>query len=122
MSIQSRLEKLQKKLSIHTKVPRTQYFGIFSVFKDRSFEESQIDQDGTINSMLVNGTINALQGKKYIGAFTYDQKPNVAEFLKKLYLETQEEIKDNPNIGCSLHFITLEDKENGELILKKQGG
>lgn len=119
MSNASRVKRLQEKLNIFDKKELIEYMVSLVVLKDKSFEQSQETLAGYLNAWC-NGTMNAIQGKKFLGQFTYQDKPRVVELLKNLYDKTQKEIMDKPNAGCGLLWVFLIEKENGDFVLKKQ--
>jgi len=109
-----RINKIEEKLNLNKKQIAYEYMIGLAVYKDQSFEESLLQTDG-LNNAWSNGIINVLKGKKFIGQFNYAQKPKVAEKLKGIYIKSQIEIKNNPDAGMAILWITLKDGINGEI-------
>lgn len=119
MSNASRVKRLQEKLNIFDKKELIEYMVSLVVLKDKSFEQSQETPAGYLNAWC-NGTMNAIQGKRFLGQFTYHDKPKVTEVLKNIYTKVQEDIKDKPQTGCAILWLFFLEKEDGELVLKNR--
>lgn len=114
----SRLKKIQEKLGLRKDIP-VQYMVGLVVYKDKTFEESQ-NPPGGFNNVWCNGRMNAVRGKKYLGQFTYEEKPKVTEKLKQIYVQAQENIQDNLNAAMALVWVFLRENDKGEVILKNR--
>ena len=119
MNNKSRVKKLQEKLNIFDRKEPIEYMVSLVVLKDKSFEQSQETPAGYLNAWS-NGMMNAIQGKKFIGQFNYQDKPKVTEILKNIYSKVQDDIRDKPQSGCAILWLFFLEKENGELLLKKE--
>lgn len=117
MSNASRVKRLQEKLNIFGKKEPIEYMLSLIVYRDKTFEESQRPPCGH-GDIWCNGRMNAIQGKRYLGQFTYQDKPKVAALLRNLYENTQKDILDRPEAGCGIVWVFLQEKENGDLIMK----
>lgn len=98
MTSQTRLEKIKKKLNLEEEELPLFYWAFLMVGKEKTFEEASKEW-----------RINVNQGKeRFLGQNGFDElPPAVKDGLKKVYIETQEEIKDNPNTGGAFVFFDM---------------
>lgn len=112
----NRIKKIQEKLHLGRRIS-VEYMVSLVICKDRTFEESQKPPCG-FNDAWCNGKFSVMKGKKYLGLMTYAEKPKVAEKLKEIYLNAQDNIKEDATAGMGLLWITLSENEEGLISVR----
>ena len=116
MSNKLRLKKIERELKMEDTDSLLTYGTILMVDKERSFEET-IGYEEKSYSLGDNRWINIFRGKEYIGRITIEEKPEVKKRLKEIYNKEQAKIKNDPNAGLVLVWVTLRDTKGKLLVL-----